>query len=198
MGGPPMMLNPQQSKPNSLNVSRRQNSRLNASQTSADPQDMGQEFRGAESNAQSAGNPFGKFPSQTPPLTQASIVKKVMKQIPKFNDGDQDRHSCREQLCDSLVREQASMNKERLLELDILIKKFNDQQQARLSKFNSNDGCSSGGTNPNQKVDGQTSLSVGGQLSPQSTAANIDSNNNKIALVVQLCLWVEEIIFDKF
>ena len=127
MGGPPMMLNPQQSKPNSMNMGRRQNSRLNASQASADPQDMGQEFRGSESNVQSASNPFGQFPSQTPPLTQATIVRKVLKQIPKFADGDQDRHSCREQICDSLVREQASMNKERLLELDSLIQMFIDQ-----------------------------------------------------------------------
>lgn len=48
-----------------------------------------------------------------------------------------------------------------------------------------NDGCSSGG-------------SQGGQLSPHTMATSIDSSNNKIALVIQLSLWVEEIIYEKF
>ena len=73
------------------------------------------------------------------------------------------------------------MSKDRLLELDKQVRQFIEQQQ---SKFSS-DGCSSGG-------------SQGGQLSPHTIATRIDSSNNKIALVIQLSLWVEEIIFEKF
>ena len=53
------------------------------------------------------------------------------------------------------------------------------------SLFPGNDGCSSGG-------------SQGGQLSPHTIVTSIDSSNNKVALVIQLSLWVEEIIFEKY
>lgn len=79
-----------------------------------------------------AQNPFGgPFQQRKPPLTQATLIKNVLKLIPKFGQADKDRHQYREQIADSLIREGTNMNKDRLLELEKLIKQFEHQQQTK-------------------------------------------------------------------
>lgn len=85
-------------------------------------------------------NPFGhgsgKYnkAQQQPPLNQATLIKNVMKLIPKFGPADKDRNQYREQIADSLIREGTNMSKDRLLELDKQVKQFVDQQQVKFSK----------------------------------------------------------------
>lgn len=87
--------------------------------------------------------------------------------------------SSREQLVESLLRE-ASMSKEKMQDIDKHIKNIYLLQQQN----SKNDECSSGGTMP--------------QFNAISDQNFSQIQGNAIALIIQLSIWTEDTIFDKF
>lgn len=93
--------------------------------------------------------------------------------MPKM--GDQDRHSLRDQIIDSLLRENTS-SRDRLTELNKMIQDSISSQQQQSKVSQNNDECSSGGTVP------------------------VHSNGgvNLVTQIIKIAIWVEEAIFEKF